>query len=110
MKTLILFLLTFNMFVVAKVIEFNEEAWTIEAKAFVLEKYKGKNAIYIQKGLAQLKNTEFLNGTIEFDVFLTERQGFPGVRFRIFDEDNMESFFLSGKLSSFTGKIIEASL
>ena len=68
--------------------------WDIKAKSYVLENFKGKDAIYIQQGIATLKDTTFINGTIEFDVYLTERQSFPGVRFRISDNNNMESFYL----------------
>ena len=39
--------------------------------------YKGKDAIYIQ-GAITLKDQTFLNGTIEFDVFLKEE---PSARF-----------------------------
>jgi len=73
--------------------------WEISAQAYVLEKYEGKEAIYIQDGMAQLKDVEFLNGTIEFDIYLTERQSFPGVRFRQFSPGNMESFYLRPHLS-----------
>lgn len=73
--------------------------WEINAKSYILENYKGNDAIYIQRGTARLKNTKFLNGTIEFDIFLTERQGFPGVRFRAFSPGNMEVFFLRPHLS-----------
>jgi hypothetical protein len=72
--------------------------WKIKAKSYVLENYKGKKAIYLHQGTATLKNTTFLNGTIEFDVYLTERQSFPGVYFRAFGR-NGESFFLRPHLS-----------
>ncbi len=73
--------------------------WDISAQAHVFERYEGKDAIYIQEGFATLKETKFLNGTIEFDVYLTERQAFPGVRFRADDGGNMESFYLRPHLS-----------
>jgi hypothetical protein len=73
--------------------------WSINATSYVLENYKGKDAIYLQDGMAVLKDSTFINGTIEFDVFLSERQGFPGIRFRIFERGNMESFFLRPHLS-----------
>ncbi len=73
--------------------------WDINATSYVLEHYKGKDAIYIQRGSAKLKGDKFLNGTIEFDIYLTERQGFPGIRFREFSPGNMESFFLRPHLS-----------
>ncbi|GAA4271594.1 hypothetical protein U6A24_13490 [Aquimarina gracilis] len=73
--------------------------WEINAQSYILENYKGKDAIYIQRGLAFLKDEKFLNGTIEFDVYLTKRQGFPGVRFRTSsDRLNMESFYLRAHL------------
>ncbi len=102
MKTcavLILFFSGITQQVAAEVIPFSAENWDIKAKAHVIENYQGEDAIYIQDGLAILKDTQFLNGTIEFDVYLTERQGFPGVRFRATDENNMESFFLRTHLS-----------
>lgn len=73
--------------------------WDIKAKAYVLEHYKGQDAIYIQQGGAVLKDAPFLNGTIEFDVFLTERQSFPGVYFRGVEGGNEECFFLRPHLS-----------
>ncbi|MBQ4821374.1 hypothetical protein [Aquimarina sp. MMG016] len=72
--------------------------WEINAQSYMIENYKGKDAIYIQRGLAFLKDTKFKNGTIEFDVYLTERQGFPGVRFRAVDRNNMESFYIRAHL------------
>ncbi len=72
--------------------------WEINAQSYVLESYKGKDALYMQRGMAALKDVTFLNGTIEFDVFLTERQGFPGVRFRAVDANNMESFYIRAHL------------
>lgn len=68
--------------------------WQINAKSYVLEKYKGKDAIYLQGGTAVLKDKKFKNGTIEFDIYLTERAGFPGVYFRGKDFKNYESFYI----------------
>ncbi len=73
--------------------------WEIFAQAHIFENYAGENAIYLHQGMAVLKDSTFLNGTIEFDVYLTERQSFPGVRFRVSDDNNMESFFLRPHLS-----------
>jgi len=72
--------------------------WSVNAKSYVLENYKGNNAIYIQQGYATLKGATFLNGTIEFDVYLTERQSFPGVAFRAHGNQS-ESFYLRPHLS-----------
>ncbi|WP_299555785.1 hypothetical protein [Seonamhaeicola sp.] len=56
--------------------------WDIKAKSYVIENYKGKKAIYLQAGSMTLKDSVFLNGTIEFDIYLKETPAFPGVYFR----------------------------
>lgn len=95
----ILSILMPNLLNAAQVIPFKESLWEIRAKSTIIENYKQNDAIYIQQGAATLKDVEFLNGTIEFDVYLTPRQSFPGVYFRQFDEQNNESFFLRPHLS-----------
>lgn len=76
-----------------EVIPFDTANWDIKAQGYILENYKGYDAIYIQQGRATLKNATFLNGTIEFDVHLSNRQAFPGIYFRI-SGNNGESFYL----------------
>ena len=74
-------------------IPFDTLNWNINAQGFVLENFKGKDAIYLHNGAISLKNTEFLNGTIEYDIYITERRGFPGINFRKKNENNMELFY-----------------
>lgn len=68
--------------------------WDIDAVSYVIENYEDYDAVYLQSGYATLKNQTFEDGIIEFDVYMTERAGFPGVMFRQFDEQNGESFYL----------------
>ena len=93
----IVFLLTINMYS-QKIIPIDTVNWKINSVAHVIEKYKGKEAIYLQAGSMTLKNTKFLNGTIEFDVFLKEEQAFPGIYFRV-NEFNAEQWFMRPHLS-----------
>lgn len=74
--------------------------WDIRAKSYELKHYKGKDAIYIENGAIFLKNAKFLNGTIEFDIFLNEERMYPGVFFRA-DENfnNGEQWFIRTHLS-----------
>lgn len=72
--------------------------WDINTRAYVIEKYQGKDAIYMQGGNIRLKNETFLNGTIEFDVYLKQEQAFPGVAFRISEESNAEQFYMRAHL------------
>ena len=67
--------------------------WDINARSYVLESHKGKQAIYLQGGSMTLKNTSFLNGTIEYDIYLKDAPAFPGVYFRINDA-NAEQFYI----------------
>lgn len=64
------------------IIPLDTNHWDIQANSYVLEHHRGKEAIYLQNGSIRLKDTPFLNGTIEFDIFLKEAQMFPGVFFR----------------------------
>ncbi|MDT7831759.1 hypothetical protein RQM59_05170 [Flavobacteriaceae bacterium S356] len=73
--------------------------WQINARSYVFENYKGKDAIYIQAGAMRLKNKTFLNGTIEFDIYLKETQAFPGLYFRVRDNKDGEQWFLRPHLS-----------
>lgn len=73
--------------------------WDIKAKSYVIENYKGKDAIYLQAGSITLKNKTFLNGTIEYDIFLKEEQAFPGVYFRATKNFDAEQWFMRPHLS-----------
>jgi hypothetical protein len=72
--------------------------WDINAQSYILEPYKGQMAIYLQRGSMELKNTKFLNGTIEYDIYLKDTQAFPGVNFRVAEPD-AEEFYLRPHLS-----------
>lgn len=83
-----------------EILPLDTNTWTINARAYLLENYKGADAIYMQAGAMALKGVEFLNGTIEFDLFLKEEQAFPGVYFRYQEESSdAEQFFLRPHLS-----------
>lgn len=71
--------------------------WEISG-AYIFENYKGKKAIYNQGGSLTLKDRKFINGTIEFDLYLKDAQSFPGVYFRM-DEGNGEQFYVRPHLS-----------
>jgi hypothetical protein len=73
--------------------------WQVNARSHVFEQYKGKKSIYLQAGALRLKNRTFLNGTIEFDIYLKEAQAFPGLYFRVRDNKDGEQWFLRPHLS-----------
>lgn len=98
MKTLILSFLAFwtiGNIGMAQFIPLDTTRWEIQARSYVLENYMGSKAIYLQAGAMSLKDAEFLNGTIEYDILLKEEQAFPGVYFRVDEEgSNAEHFYL----------------
>ncbi len=63
-------------------IPIDTNTWQIQARGYLIEKYRGTDAIYLQAGSMTLKDTEFLDGIIEFDVQLKKEPAFPGVYFR----------------------------
>lgn len=73
---------------------FGTDQWEINAVGSVLEMFEGKRGLYMYNGRARLKNFEFFTGVIEYDVFITERRGFPGIQFRIQDDLNFEEFYV----------------
>ncbi|MEQ9301610.1 MAG: hypothetical protein RIF33_23730 [Cyclobacteriaceae bacterium] len=82
-----------------KVIKLDTALWDIDAKAFVLEKYDGYDAIYLQGGTITPRDVLFLNGTIEYDIYLKNEQSFPGVYFRSLDSGDAEHFYIRPHLS-----------
>lgn len=86
----------------AEVIPFDSEKWTFSGKTKVVE-YKGKTAIILghkdapgppSAGNAMLKDIEFTNGTIEYDVLFGDTRTFSGLRFRAISEQTFENFYM----------------
>lgn len=85
---------SFNVFS-QELIPIDTTNWKIQARAYVLEKHLGEDAIYLQAGAMTLKDKEFKNGTIEFDIHLKKEQAFPGVYFRANNETgDSEQFYV----------------
>ena len=101
-KLLFILSLIFSINVInaQKLIPIDTTHWHIRAKSYDLLHYKGKDAIYIDQGNLILKDSKFLNGTIEFDLYLTKERMYPGVFFRA-DENfsNGEQWFIRTHLS-----------
>ena len=54
----------------------------------------GRKSLYLKGGIAAVKNSQFTDGVIEFDIALTEERGFVGAVWRMQDFDNYENFYL----------------
>jgi hypothetical protein len=82
-------------------IPFTDKKWTIQAQGFLLEPYRGYNSVYLQNGMAWLKDEQFSDGIIDFDIFLSPRTSFSGMIFRVKDPDNYEELYLRSQQSGF---------
>jgi hypothetical protein len=74
-------------------IPFSDKRWVIQAQGSLQEPYRGNNSLYLQNGIAFLKDEQFGNGIIEFDIFQTPRPSFSGLIFRVKDSDNYEELY-----------------
>jgi hypothetical protein len=82
-------------------VPFNDKRWVIQAQGQMQEAYKGKNSLYLQGGMAYLKDANFLNGIIEFDVYLAYQVSFSGMIFRLADPANYEELYLRAQQSGY---------
>jgi hypothetical protein len=72
---------------------FDSPRWVLEGDSRV-EEYLGQKSLYLFGGTAYLKDVEFIDGIIEFDVAFSEKRGFFGAVFRMQDKGNFEEFYL----------------
>lgn len=86
-------LFSWNLVSAQQTIPFDDKRWHIQSRGHVIEPYQGYQSIYLQGGEAELRSERFLNGTIEFDVWLTPRQSFTGFFFRRTSPGNHEEIY-----------------
>ncbi len=104
MKTFYLLILTFSICLVNSntmlnaqekiTAEFQPDAWEIKAEKHEFKVYKGKPALYLENGKALLKNSNFKNGIIDYDVSFERGRKFIAAHFRIKDSINYEEYYL----------------
>lgn len=75
-------------------IPFDSPRWTIQAEEAVQETHLGQPALRVKRGGVVLKDANFRNGVVEFDIALSNGRYFPAVNFRMQDELNYEQYYL----------------
>jgi hypothetical protein len=78
----------------AEIIPFDSPRWEIPPNAARVEDYLGQKSLSLKGGVAYLKDVDFTDGIIEFDVAFRSGRGFFGGVFRMLDKDNYEEFYL----------------
>lgn len=94
MAVIFAILLISPTYVIAENVPFSDDRWEIEGAESRIETVAGKEALYIKNGAAFLKDAEFHNGTIEFDILSDGGRGFSGAYFRFTDPKNGEHFYI----------------
>ncbi|MCP4727889.1 MAG: SMP-30/gluconolactonase/LRE family protein [bacterium] len=78
-----------SVFGQSEIIEFDSDRWDIQFGR--VEEYLGQKSLW---GRANLKDVEFENGVIEYDVAFEGGRCFGGILFRIQDAGNAENFYM----------------
>ncbi len=87
----------------------------VEKRDFSAEQWELKNARIVEKfgrtclvGSAFLKGCQFSDGIIEVDIYmLADRRAYPGVLFRVHDEENYERVYLRPHRAPFYGDAVQ---
>lgn len=91
--SLLLLLLVFNL--KAQNFPSIPDIWEVKGAGHVFEPFEGKQSLYLYKSQATLKkDLTFETGILEYDIYVTDRRGFPGIKFRIADDSNFEEFYI----------------
>ena len=86
----------------AQAIPFDSDRWEIDAQESRIEEHLGKKSLFIRGGLAWIRDEDFENGVIEFDVCFSAERGFMGGIWRLQDRHNYEEFCIRPHQSSVT--------
>mgnify|MGYP005725633427 CR=1 FL=1 len=78
----------------SQTIPFDSERWEISARESRVENYLGRQSLYLKGGKALIKDAEFTDGVIKFDIAFSRERGFMGAVWRVQDGSNYEEFYL----------------
>ena len=76
------------------VIPFDSSKWEFNAKTSKVEDFRGQKSLYLEGGTALIKDAQFTDGIIEYDVVLPNAPGFLGTMLRVQDTKNFEEFYV----------------
>ncbi len=72
----------------------DSDRWEIRARESRIEDHLGRKSLYLKSGLAVVKDSQFTDGIIEFDIAVTGERGFAGAMWRMQDLENYEEFYI----------------
>ncbi len=75
-------------------ISIDDNTWQISGDESKIVDHLGRKALALKAGRAILADSDFLTGTIEFDVSFPNQRNFVGVMWRMQDGGNFEDFYM----------------
>jgi len=78
----------------SQTVPFSPERWEIRAEEGHITDHLGRQSLFLKGGLAMVKDSQFTDGIIEFDIAFTVERGFMGAIWRVQDLENYEEFYL----------------
>lgn len=78
----------------AQEVSFDLSRWEIKASEGRFEEHLGRQSLRLKGGVAWLKDANFTDGVIEYDIATSGERGFLGVVWRLQDEENYEEFYI----------------
>lgn len=72
----------------------SSDHWIISAKESRFVDHMGRPALQLRGGMAQVRNSQFTDGVIDFDMAFDRERGFMGVVWRVVDGNNYEEFYI----------------
>jgi len=75
-------------------VPFDSDKWDIQAKESKVEEYLGEKSLFLQDGFAIIKDSDFTDGIIEYDVAFPRQRGFIGSIWRWQNPKNYEEFYM----------------
>ena len=84
------------------IIPFEPSKWNLEAAKVV--DYKGRKSLM---GIASLKDTDFTNGIIEFDIAVNEERSYPGLTFRAKNQGEYERIYIRPHLTKVFQNVVQ---
>lgn len=74
-------------------LDFQDPNWAFDGEGTTVEELDGQVALRLMSGKATYRGLEFLDGTIEFDLYVTELRSFAYIYFRVLNDKEHEEFY-----------------
>lgn len=94
LTTALLSILAFSINSHSQSVPFDSGRWEIQARESKIVDYLGRPSLYLKGGAAVVKDSQFTDGVIEFDIAFAQDRGFMGAFWRMQDLLNYEEFYM----------------